>query len=118
MTFFGSWKLFSTLPFPIQVKLCPSHPDSEYKQGALQHKVLTLDSDSSLPSMVGTQAEVDGVMFRTKDGGSWSKVYPMTCGQNCNRPQLLVEVHVYNYVYYVFMRWHVTMFLSTIVSLW
>ncbi len=92
MTLFGSWKLFSTLPFPIQVKLCSSHPDNEYKQGALQHKVLALDQDGSLPSIVGTEAEVDGVMFRTMDEGSWSKVYPMTCGQNCNRPQLLVEV--------------------------
>lgn len=93
MILFGSWKLFSALPFPVETRLCPNNPERvDGNQGPLLSTVLTLAQDSSLPSIVATETDVDGVMFRTKGGQSWSKAYPLACNQGSNRPQLLAEV--------------------------
>lgn len=80
----------------MDTKLCPNklNPDdgSQKSMSPLLSTVFTLVQDSSLPSIVGTDTEMDGVVFRAKGGESWSKVYPLTCNQGSNRPQLLAEV--------------------------
>ena len=109
MTFFGGWKFFSTLPFPVEVQLTPLHfsdSDTDYKHtdGLVNSPsppsksiwpILTLPANDSLPSILGSEDELGGVKIRAAGAKDWSKVYPLSNRvQEWNRPQLLAEVRV------------------------
>ena len=127
VTFLGSWKFFSFLHFPLEVQLTlaaqsqeedpPSDADhtstgrrSSTSAAATpttiqQLKVLTLQPQESLPSIVAADSFVGGVRFRTATGGTgadggqgggsggWSKIYPLGRSvHQWSKPHLLAEV--------------------------
>lgn len=121
VTFLGSWKFFSFLHFPLELQLTlatqsqEEDPHSEQELATKcrsststtatptqQLKVLTLQPQESLPSIVAADSLVGGVRFRTAtssggQGGSgrWSKIYPLGSSvHQWSKPHLLAEVHV------------------------
>ena len=121
VTFFGSWKFFSFLHFPLELQLTlatqSQQEDTPHSQEELttqrhnststaatppqQLKVLTLHPQESLPSIVAADSLVGGVRFRMATGtsggmegsGRWSKIYPLGSSvHQWSKPHLLAEV--------------------------
>ena len=115
MTFFGSWKFFSILTFPVEIHLTPLHfsdSESDYKITNEQVKLssqssksiyLTLPANGTLPSILGSEEELGGVRIRAAGAKDWSKVYPLSNSLEWNRPQLLAEVRVCVYIHRYFV---------------
>ena len=108
MIFFGSWKLFSCLHFPLEVQLCtpPSETSSEHSLTLVSSelpavstfhlKTFILPSQASLPSILAADSQLCGLRIRLSKEQPWSKVYPVgTSTQEWTKPQLLAEVHMY-----------------------
>lgn len=131
--FLGSWKFFSFLHFPLELQLtlaaqsqeeedphsvleltATSRPSSASTAAATptttqQLKVLTLQPQENLPSIVAADSLVGGVRFRTAPGfsaggghgggsGGWSKIYPLGSSvHQWSKPHLLAEVCVASY---------------------
>jgi hypothetical protein len=132
VTFLGSWKFFSFLHYPLELQLTLAAQSQEEKPHSeleltstsrrsststaaatptttQQLKVLTLQPQESLPSIVAADSLVGGVRFRTAPGisagggqgggsGEWSKIYPLGSSvHQWSKPHLLAEVCVASY---------------------
>lgn len=108
VTFLGSWKFFSFVHYPLELQLTLSSQSSDSPHynvqdqkcrrsfaAAPQLKVLTLQPQDSLPSVVAADSLLGGVKFRMAEAGSeWSKVYPLgNSVHQWSKPHLLAEVN-------------------------
>ena len=105
VTFYGGWKLCTSLPFNLEARLVYTRHTGQplvQKQELDEHQLpqLSLIPGSSVPSIVAADIELAGVQVRIPSGESgWSNVYPLTstAAHGWNKPQLLAEV---GYLYY------------------
>lgn len=99
VTFLGSWKFFSFIHYPLELQLTmasdsPDSPLTHTQESASKLKVLTLQPEGSLPSIVAADSLLGGVKFRIAGGDCpWSKIYPLgNSVQQWSKPHLLAEV--------------------------
>eukprot|EP00731_Ephydatia_muelleri_P030160 Em0021g683a len=99
VTFSGSWRLFSELPFDLEVQVACSEPS--YSQSLLnggRFKLCCGHGESSVCSVLAANEQVSGLQFRIDpDSGwspgpdpKWSPPYPIA--SSWSKPPFLVEV--------------------------
>ena len=101
VTLTGSWKFFSTLPFPLHLSLVTTRDtettnNEEDNNFSLETFLLT--PKSSLPSLVVPGGCLSGVRVKSPHSAMWSDVYPIhSATDDWSKPQLLTEVHAQGY---------------------
>ena len=99
VTLTGSWKFFSTLPFPLHLSLVTTRDtettDNEEDDDSIL-ETFVLPPKLSLPSLVVPAGCLSGVRVKSPHSVMWSDVYPIhSATDEWSKPQLLTEVHMY-----------------------